>query len=103
MPEPGGPTTQSGIRFQNEAAALRLGRLLDPRLRPPAETVTAVRVEALDQVDDIVVTFDDGHREYLQVNESQEPRGDSWEKLLPDPVAEKWRKQCPPNCPVEAF
>jgi hypothetical protein len=33
MPEPGGPTTQSGILFQNRAAALWLGRLLDPRER----------------------------------------------------------------------
>jgi hypothetical protein len=81
MPEPGGPATQSGILFQNQAAALWLGRLLDPRPRPPRETVISVRVEALDVVDDIVVTFADGHREYIQVKESLEPRGDAWEKL----------------------
>jgi hypothetical protein len=36
MPEPGGPTTQSGILFQNRAAVLWLGRLLDLRLRCPS-------------------------------------------------------------------
>jgi formylglycine-generating enzyme required for sulfatase activity len=81
MPGPGGPTAQSGILFQNRAAALWLGRLLDPRPRPPRETATTVRVEAPEAVDDILVTFADGHREYIQVKESLEPRGDAWEKM----------------------
>ena len=88
MPEPGGPTAQSGILFQNRAAVLWLGRLLDPRERPPRETVTAVRVEALDAVDDIVVTFKDGHREYIQVKESLEPRGPKPLQSAPQESAE---------------
>ena len=39
MPETGGPTTQSGILYQNSIAALFLGRLCDATPRPENERV----------------------------------------------------------------
>jgi hypothetical protein len=84
MPAAGGPTTQSGILFQSRAAALWLGRLLHPRDRSRKEWVTSVRVEALDAVDDIVVTFGDRHCEHIQVKEKLERSGEVWDGLWAD-------------------
>ena len=81
MAEPGGPTTQSGILYQNSIAVLYLGRMLDPVPRPQSECVVEVRVEAPTHVDDIVVSFQDGHVSYIQTKENIEPRGEVWEKL----------------------
>ena len=61
MAEAGGPTTQSGILYQNSIAALYLGRMIDPISRPARDRVAEVRVEAPTHVDDIVVIFEDGH------------------------------------------
>lgn len=66
MAEPGGPTTQTGIYYQNTIAALYLGRMLDLRERPTGDRVTSVRVEAPEQVDDIVVEFGDGSQRFIQ-------------------------------------
>ncbi len=66
MAEPGGPTTQAGIFYQNTIAALHLGRLLDLRERPAGERVTSVRVEAPEHVDDIVVQLGDGSQRFIQ-------------------------------------
>jgi hypothetical protein len=79
--EAGGPTTQSGILYQNSIAALYLGRMLDPAPRSKRDRVVEVRVEAPTHIDDIVVTFEDGHTAYIQAKENIEPRGEVWEKL----------------------
>ncbi len=86
MTERGGPTTESGIHFQNQVAALYLGRLLDPRQRPAYDSVIKVRVEAPlpITVDDIVIHFADGHSEYIQVKETVAQGGDAWDKLWKD-------------------
>ncbi len=76
MPERGGTTTQSGIYYQNKVAALFLGDLRDASPRPDSERVTEVRVEAPWAVDDIVVTYADGHRLYIPAKEKV-ARGDS--------------------------
>ncbi len=60
MTERGGPTTQSGILYQNSVAALYLGRLCDATWRLDDQFVVHVRVEAPSDVDDIIVTFADG-------------------------------------------
>lgn len=59
MPERGGPTTQSGILYQNSVTALHLGRLCDEAARPAADRVVQVRVEAPEDVDDTVVWYSD--------------------------------------------
>ena len=60
MAERGGPTTQAGIRYQDQVAALYLGRMLDPRERPRRDQPVEVRIEAPQSVDDFVVRFADG-------------------------------------------
>lgn len=84
MRERGGPTTQSGILYQNSVAALYLGRLCDATHRPDDERVTTVRVEAPEHVDDIVVTFADGHRTYIQAKENVREDHGAWEALWRD-------------------
>ncbi|MGN8229695.1 NACHT domain-containing protein [Paenibacillus polymyxa] len=68
--ESGGPTTQAGISYQNGVAALYLGKMLDPRLIGTAEEIIEVRVEAPEDVDDIVVTYRSGIVLYIQAKES---------------------------------
>ncbi|MEZ4593906.1 MAG: ATP-binding protein [Chloroflexota bacterium] len=84
MTEAGGPTTQSGILYQNSVAALYLGRLLDASQRPDNERVSHVRVEAPEQVDDIVVKFADGHRVFIQAKENISSSSNIWRKLWSD-------------------
>lgn len=84
MVERGGPTTQAGIHYQNSVAALYLGDLLRWDVVNPAERVVEVRLEAPTDVDDIVVRFADGHRDWIQVKLDLEPRGNAWEKLWSD-------------------
>src|SRR6185369_12264288 len=79
--ERGGPTTQSGILFQNSNAALYLGRLCDSTPRPAEQTVVDVRLEAPLAVDDIVVTYEDGHRSFIQVKENLRANDDAWQRL----------------------
>lgn len=81
MPELGGPTTQSGILYQNSIAALYLGRLCDSVTFPPNERVTMVQSEALTSVDDVILTYADAHREYIQAKEVLEPSGGPWDEL----------------------
>ncbi len=81
MSEAGGPTTQSGILYQNSVAALYLGRLLDTSQRPDNERVIQVRVEAPEHVDDIVVRFADEHRVFIQVKESIKSSSPEWHKM----------------------
>ena len=86
MTERGGPTTQSGILFQNSVTALRSGRMLDSTERPDSETIVVVRAEAPTSVDDTVVTFRDGHRELIQAKEAITEG--AWRKLWSDVSAE---------------
>lgn len=67
MPESGGTATQAGIYYQNSVAALALAELLDLDPLIPRERATEVRVEAPEDVDDIVVRFADGHRSFQNV------------------------------------
>jgi hypothetical protein len=84
MPESGGPTTQSGILFQNSIAALFLGRLCDAITRPENERVIHVRVETPDDVDDIVITFADNHKSFIQAKEDVHVGDSSWRQVWQD-------------------
>lgn len=84
MPEAGGPTTQSGIRYQNSVAALFLGRLCDAVPRPDRERVVQVRAEAPVDVDDTVITFGDDHLLYIQAKENVRRGDPAWHKLWDD-------------------
>src|ERR1041384_587763 len=81
MSELGGPTTQSGILYQNSITALFLGRLCDVSERIDSEKVVHVRAEAPDNIDDTVITFADGHREYIQAKENIASNGEVWSKM----------------------
>ncbi len=91
MSERGGPTTQSGILYQNSVAALYLGRLCDATPRLDAERVIEVRVEAPTEVDDVVVTFADTHKAYIQAKESIHVGDAAWRNLWQDFEAEFWK------------
>jgi hypothetical protein len=84
MPEAGGPTTQSGILYQNSIAALFLGRLCDATSRPEYDKVIRVRVETPDDVDDLVVTFSDSHKLFIQAKENVNIGDVAWKKLWVD-------------------
>lgn len=80
MAESGGATTQSGIYYQNSIAALYLGRLVDSSRRSE-ETIESVRVEAPEAVDDVVVTYSNGKKEYIQAKERLNSSSQEWKKL----------------------
>lgn len=84
MSERGGPTTQSGIIYQNSITALYLGKLCDSVEQPLSEQVIKVRVEAPVDVDDTVVTFADDHCEYIQAKENISKSDEAWTKLWRD-------------------
>src|SRR5215217_5940180 len=88
MSEPGGPTAQAGILYQNSVSALYMGRLCDQTPRRSQDFVTSVRVEAPTSVDDTVVEFADGHRDYLQAKTNISRNQPAWEKLWSDFDAE---------------
>jgi len=81
MAETGGPTTQSGIYYQNTIAAGYMGALLDFSPSSATLRVVAVRVEAPEYVDDTVVTYADGHRIFIQAKEALKTNGEPWEKF----------------------
>lgn len=81
MAEAGGPATQAGIRYQDQVAALYLGRMLDPRERARHDQPVEVRLEAPVSVDDFVVQFADGSRRFFQVKLSLEAKGKQWKEL----------------------
>ncbi len=84
MSERGGATTQSGIIYQNSITALYLGRLCDSSERPVSEQTVSVRVEALTEVDDTVISYADGHHEYIQAKENITKSDEAWIKLWRD-------------------
>jgi hypothetical protein len=69
MPEAGGPTTQSGLLYQNTIAALYLGDLINPSELDNRQRVVEVRPESPTPVDDIVITYADAHRSFVQAKE----------------------------------
>jgi len=81
MPEQGGTTTQSGISYQNLYAALRIAEMLSGQGLPATSKITGVRVEAPVDVDDVVVTYEDGHRDYIQAKENLSASGEIWLKI----------------------
>src|SRR5437868_3967625 len=68
MSEAGGPTTQSGIYYQNAVTTLFLGEMLDPAL-PEERRICDVRAEDVGHVDDMVVTYARGNRLFVQAKE----------------------------------
>jgi len=84
MSELGGSTTQDGIFYQNTVAAGFLADLLDLRPLPPRERVVEVRLEAPADVDDIVVRYADGHREWIQAKTRIRISGEPWKHMWAD-------------------
>jgi hypothetical protein len=81
MAEAGGTSTQAGIYYQNSVAALALANLLEQEPMPPRERVVEVRLEAPADVDDVVVTYADGHREFQNVKTDVTPGSSAWDRL----------------------
>lgn len=81
MTEAGGPTTQAGIYYQNTVAALYLGRMLDLKARHPKGRVLNVRLEAPEEVDDIVCRMGDGSRHFIQAKLAISLGTDAWASL----------------------
>lgn len=80
MTELGGPTTQSGIYYQNSIAALYLGRLCDPRDHQRSRHIVSVRIEAPEDVDDILVAYSDGSRRLIQAKEVVRESDEAWKR-----------------------
>jgi hypothetical protein len=81
MAEAGGPATQAGIHYQNSVAALYLGRMLDLRARSVPNRVLRVRVEAPQDVDDIVIDMGDGSHRFVQAKLTISASSDTWKGL----------------------
>jgi hypothetical protein len=81
MAEAAGPTNQDGIYYQNSLAAQYLAELLSLQPSPPRERVVEVRVEAPAHVDDIVVRYADGHRDWIQAKVNLRASGPAWTGL----------------------
>ncbi len=81
MAETGGTTTQDGIYYHNSVAAQFLAELLSLQPSPPREQVVEVRVEAPTHVDDIMVRYADGHRDWIQAKSSLRAAGEPWTRL----------------------
>ncbi|WP_269514043.1 NACHT domain-containing protein [Brevundimonas subvibrioides] len=84
MTEAAGPSNQDGVFYQNTVAASHLADLLNLHRASPRESVIEVRVEALEHVDDIVVTYADRHREFIQAKSNLRASGDAWTSLWTD-------------------
>jgi len=81
LSEGGGTATQAGIFFQNSVAALALADLLDLDQRSARERTLEVRVEAPEHVDDLVLSFADGHHDFQSVKLSLRIRSKAWTAL----------------------
>jgi hypothetical protein len=86
MPESGGPTTQSGIRYQNTVTAVFLGQMLAEAVsgRAAGDHIARVRSEAASAVDDTVVTYASGRQRFIQAKEDVAKGSDAWRKLWRD-------------------
>lgn len=76
--EGGGAATQGGVGYQDQVAALYMGRMLDQRPRPPKDRPESVRVEATSAVDDALVEMADGRRLFIQAKRALATGGDAW-------------------------
>lgn len=85
-PQTGGETTQAGIRFQNNVAALRFADMLaETRAQSPAgDVVEKVWVEAREPVDDIVAYWKSGRREFIQAKIRIQAKSKPWNKFWSD-------------------
>jgi hypothetical protein len=94
MPGPGGKTTLSGIHFQVEVTVLYLGRMIDPTPRGKNEQVVEVRQEAdaEAEVDDILVRYEDGHTDFIQVKESLSNHSQAWTTMWGHFEDQRWRE-----------
>ena len=81
MAEAGGASTQAGIFYQNSVAALALADLLELEPVLPHERVVEVRLEAPTDVDDVVVTYADGHREFQNIKTDVTSGSSAWCRL----------------------
>jgi hypothetical protein len=81
--DPGGTTTQAGIKFQNDLAVLRIADMLAGMnsMTSHLGTVVSVRVEATDKVDDIVVKYSSARTEYVQAKTNIEPGDEAWGQM----------------------
>jgi hypothetical protein len=93
MLERGGPAAQGNFLYQNTITALRLGRLCDGTFRPPSTRIIAVQSEAIADVDDIVVTYQDDHRDWIQAKGNLERGSDAWMELWPKFVSQMEAKE----------
>ncbi len=82
-PERGGPTTQEGIYFQNCVTVLKLAHMLTGESTEPPSwgRIVSVRPEAPEEVDDTVVTYESGRKEYIQSKTAVAPNSDAWRAL----------------------
>lgn len=92
MTEAGGPTTQSGIHYQNSITALYLGRMLDNSPRADSGRVISVRSEASEEVDDTVISFADEHKIFIQAKESIRSGTKEWQELWQS-IERQFRKE----------
>lgn len=97
MPEAGGPTTQAGIFYQNTVSAMALADLLELAPLPPRERVVEVRVEAPEDVDDTVIRYADGHRQFQSIKLSVKEDGEPWTKLWASLEAQRTRPDFAPE------
>ena len=81
MPETGGTATQAGIHYQNSVAAMALADLLDLDQRIARERAVEVRLEAPEDVDDIVIRFADGHHEFQNVKLNVRKGTNAWSRI----------------------
>lgn len=88
VPEAGGPATQAGIFYQNSVAAMALSELLNLDPRIPRERATEVRLEAPEDVDDIVVRFADDHCEFQDVKLRIRVGDRAWPGIWRDLIAQ---------------
>ncbi len=66
----GGRATQSGISYQNLYATRYAVEMLGGEAVAEAGRIIALRSEAPTAVDDVLLTFADGHRRYVQTKEA---------------------------------
>lgn len=88
MLEAGGTATQAGIFYQNSVAALALADLLDLDQRIARERVVEVRLDAPQDVDDIVIRFADEHRNFQNVKLRMRRGNREWSSIWHSPSAQ---------------
>src|SRR5690242_9481547 len=81
-PKRGGRTTQYGISYQNSIAILRFASLLAQEVVDPSlGRIVSVQPEADEKVDDVIVAYSSGRKEFIQVKIDVARNSDAWNKL----------------------